>query len=84
MSNDFIELACSIVDKQAKGAMTKALAEVLFQCDIGVKALEYNHGKQIVTVEFYDGEALDVNVHMDSPKALMLDVLKVLKAEGYL
>lgn len=84
MSNDFSELVFDIVDKREKVAMIKALTEALFHCCIGLKALEYNHEKQLVTVEFYEEDPFEIDVNMDSPKALMLDVLKGLTIKGYL
>lgn len=69
------------IDRKEKAEMTEALERVLQFCKIGVKELEYDHDQQVVIVKF-DCLTRFVNVNLDSPCALMLDVIKALKKDG--
>ena len=73
--NESIKKNFDAIAKREKSEMTEALERVLQLCKIGVKGLEYDHDQQIVAIKF-------VNVNMDSPCALMLDVIKALKEDS--
>ena len=78
--NESIKKNLDAIVKREKSEMTEALERVLQLCKIGVRELEYDHDQQIVAIKFAYTIKF-VNVNMDSPSALMLDVIKALKED---